>query len=113
MADVPLRPAIGEPVPLTGKHYKVLELLSLRKGFVLTKEMFLDHVYGGVDEPDPKIIDVYVCKLRKKLARTAGGSRCIEPVWGRGYTLRDPAATPVVGKSAADLEHHPPQAFAR
>ena len=78
-------------VALTGKEYSILKLLSLRKGMTLTKEMFLTHLYGGRDEPELKIIHVFVCKLRKKLA-TAGdnAATCIETVWGRGYALRDP-----------------------
>jgi len=85
---------VGDPpVPLTGKEYAILELLSLRKGIVLTKDMFLDELYDGTDEPDAKIIDVFVCKLRKKLAHATGGSNYIETVWGRGYVLRDPTAT--------------------
>src|ERR1700739_3076717 len=78
-----------QPVHLTGKEYGILELLSLRKGTTLTKEMFLDHLYGGMDEPELKIIDVFVCKLRKKLAQATGGENYIETVWGRGYVLRD------------------------
>ena len=81
------------PVRLIGKEYAILELLSLRKGTILTKEMFLDHLYREMDEPEPKIIDIFVCKLRKKLAQATGGNHYIETVWGRGYTLRDPAAT--------------------
>lgn len=80
----------GKPVHLTGKEYKILELLSMRKGTTLTKEMFLNHLYGGIDEPEPKIIDVFIGKLRKKLAE-ADCADCIETVWGRGYVLRDPA----------------------
>ena len=82
----------GQPIHLTGKEYGVLELLSLRKGTTLTKEMFLNHLYGGMDEPELKIIDVFICKLRKKLAAATGGENYIETVWGRGYVLRDPAA---------------------
>ena len=82
----------GQPIHLTGKEYGVLELLSLRKGTTLTKEMFLNHLYGGMDEPEHKIIDVFICKLRKKLAAATGGENYIETVWGRGYVLRDPAA---------------------
>ena len=78
-------------VHLTGKEYQMLELLSLRKGTTLTKEMFLNHLYGGMDEPELKIIDVFICKLRKKLAEATGGDNYIETVWGRGYVLRDPA----------------------
>jgi len=80
----------GHPVHLTGKEYQMLELLSLRKGSTLTKEMFLNHLYGGMDEPEVKIIDVFICKLRKKLALSTGGANYIETVWGRGYVLRDP-----------------------
>jgi two-component system cell cycle response regulator CtrA len=79
----------GERVHLTGKEYQMLELLSLRKGTTLTKEMFLNHLYGGLDEPEVKIIDVFICKLRKKLNILAKDDY-IETVWGRGYMLRDP-----------------------
>ena len=80
----------GKPVHLTGKEYQMFELLSLRKGTTLTKEMFLNHLYGGMDEPELKIIDVFICKLRKKLSVATGGYNYIETVWGRGYVLRDP-----------------------
>ena len=80
----------GKQVHLTGKEYQMLELLSLRKGTTLTKEMFLNHLYGGMDEPELKIIDVFICKLRKKLANATDGESYIETVWGRGYVLRDP-----------------------
>ena len=82
----------AKPLHLTGKEYSVLELLSLRKGTTLTKEMFLNHLYGGMDEPELKIIDVFICKLRKKLSQATGDENYIETVWGRGYVLRDPAA---------------------
>lgn len=87
----------GAPVHLTGKEYAILELLVLRKGMVLTKEAFLNHLYGGMDEPEMKIIDVFVCKLRKKLAEAGAGS-LIGTVWGRGYMIREPHidAHPVV-----------------
>ena len=80
----------GERVHLTGKEYQVLELLALRKGTTLSKEMFLNNLYGGMDEPELKIIDVFICKLRKKLANASGGKDYIETVWGRGYILREP-----------------------
>lgn len=80
----------GQSVHLTGKEYGILELLSLRKGTTLTKEMFLNHLYGGMDEPELKIIDVFICKLRKKLSTATDGENYIETVWGRGYALRDP-----------------------
>ncbi|MGU3558574.1 response regulator transcription factor CtrA [Methylobacterium radiotolerans] len=81
----------GSRVHLTGKEYQMLELLALRKGATITKEMFLSHLYGGMDEPELKIIDVFICKLRKKLANASGGRNYIETIWGRGYLLRDPA----------------------
>jgi two-component system cell cycle response regulator CtrA len=77
-------------VNLTRKEYQMLELLSLRSGTTLTKEMFLNQLYGGMDEPEIKIIDVFICKLRKKLAVASGGKDYIETVWGRGYLLREP-----------------------
>jgi len=79
----------GSRVHLTGKEYAMLELLSLRKGSTLTKEVFLNHLYGGIDEPELKIIDVFICKLRKKLSEAMDGENPIETVWGRGYVLRD------------------------
>ena len=91
----------GKAVHLTGKEYQMLELLSLRKGTTLTKEMFLNHLYGGMDEPELKIIDVFICKLRKKLATATGGESHIETVWGRGYVLRDPQ--PMEDSSSARL----------
>ncbi len=91
----------AKPVHLTGKEYGILELLSLRKGTTLTKEMFLNHLYGGMDEPELKIIDVFVCKLRKKLSQASEGEIYIETVWGRGYVLRNPVADPTDQKSAA------------
>lgn len=79
----------GTRVHLTNKEYAILELLVLRRGTVLNKEMFLDHLYSSVDEPEIKIIDVFVCKLRKKLADAAGGTNYIDTVWGRGYMLKE------------------------
>ncbi len=82
----------GRPLHLTRKEYDVLELLSLRKGTPLTKERFLDHLYGGMDEPCLKIIDVFICKLRRKLSNASGGKSYIDTVWGSGYVLRDDSA---------------------
>ena len=92
--------ADGQPVHLTGKEYAILELLVLRRGMVLTKEAFLSHLYGGIDEPEMKIIDVFICKLRKKLAQAGAGS-LIGTVWGRGYMMRDPNSQAAL--SAASL----------
>ena len=82
--------ANGSRLHLTGKEYQMLELLCLRKGTTLTKEMFLNHLYGGMEEPELKIIDVFICKLRKKIADACSGQHYIETVWGRGYVMRDP-----------------------
>jgi two-component system, cell cycle response regulator CtrA len=82
----------GQRVRLTSMEYQLLERLALRKGITLTKEMMLNHLYGGMDrEPKLKIIDVFICKLRRKLRTATGGPHYIETVWGRGYALRDPA----------------------
>jgi two-component system cell cycle response regulator CtrA len=80
----------GVRVHLTGKEYQMLELLSLRKGTTLSKEMFVNHLYGGMDEPELKIIDVFICKLRKKLAHASNGKDYIETIWSQGYVLREP-----------------------
>ena len=86
----------GNTVHLTGKEYQMLELLSMRKGTTLTKEMFLNHLYGGMDEPELKILDVFICKLRKKLSEATGRENHFETVWARGYVLRDPKLEDVV-----------------
>jgi len=92
--------ADGRAIHLTGKEYAILELLVLRRGMVLTKEAFLNHLYGGIDEPEMKIIDVFICKLRKKLMQ-AGAGNLIGTVWGRGYMMRDPNSQAAL--SAASL----------
>jgi two-component system cell cycle response regulator CtrA len=80
----------GKPLNLTMKEQSVLEILALKKGMVVTKEIFFDHLYSGMDEPDFKIIDVFICKLRKKLMDASGGHNYIETAWGRGYLIRHP-----------------------
>ncbi|HEV2559272.1 MAG TPA: response regulator transcription factor [Microvirga sp.] len=101
--DLVIRPAAqraevaGKPIPLTGKEYKMLELMAQRQGSTITKEMFLAHLYGGMDEPEMKIIDVFICKLRKKLADASGGQNYIETVWGRGYVLKEPTPERLAG----------------
>ena len=79
----------GQPLHTTRREYAILELLSLRKGSTLTKEIIMSQLYGGMDEPEIKIIDVFICKLRRKLS-SAGCENLIEVVWGRGYLLREP-----------------------
>lgn len=92
----------GINVNLTGKEYQILELLALRKGACLTREMFLNHLYGGRDEPELRIIDVFICKLRKKLAEASGGLNFIETIWGRGHTLREPAPNVEVARRSGE-----------
>jgi two-component system cell cycle response regulator CtrA len=91
----------GRTVHLTIKEYRIMELLAIRKGTTLTKEMFLNHLYGGMDEPEAKIIDVFICKLRKKLQEVTGGEDYIETVWGRGYMLKDPVGAANQPKEAS------------
>ena len=79
----------GQRIHLTGREYQTLELMALRKGKTLTKDIFLSSLYGGMDEPGAKIVDVFICKLRKKLAPVTDGRHVIETVWGGGYVLRE------------------------
>jgi two-component system cell cycle response regulator CtrA len=97
--------ANGIPVALTGKEFELLRVLVFRKNLVLTKEAILDQLYGGLDEPEVKIVDVFICKIRKKLAR-AGLDSVIATVWGRGYTIQ--VARP--GHDAPELPRAPEQA---
>ena len=90
----------GVRLHLTGCEYHVLELLALRKGATLTKEAFLNHMYGGMDEPEIRIIDVFVCKVRRKL-RLAGALAYLETVWGRGYVLLDTPTPKPAGRVQA------------
>jgi two-component system cell cycle response regulator CtrA len=91
----------GQTLHLTGKEYGILELLAMRKGTTLTKEQFLNHLYGGIDEPELKIIDVFICKLRKKLTQASQGENYIETVWGRGYVLREPDSVDLQARAAS------------
>ena len=93
----------GTRLHLSGKEYQMLELLALRKGATLTKEMFLNHLYGGMDEPEVKIIDVFICKIRKKLEAASRGEHFIETVWGRGYRLGEPQKNEGVLPVPSDL----------
>ena len=99
----------GSPIHLTGKEYQALELLALRKGAVQTKEAFLGYLYGGMDEPLVKIIDVFICKLRKKLK--AAGAHQIETVWGRGYVLRDAPKAIDMSSEVRSLTDEPPTGY--
>jgi two-component system cell cycle response regulator CtrA len=98
----------GQRVYLTSKEYQILELLSLGQGRTVTKEQFLNHLYGGTEKPEPKIVDVFICKLRKKL-RASGGKDYIETIWGRGYVLREPSddTSPDAAKPVFDLPPWP------
>ena len=90
----------GQPVHVTTKEFGILELLSLRKGVTLSKGKFLNHLYAGRDEPDHKIIDVFVCKMRRKLSAAGDGESYIETVRGSGYLLRDPEDRAAKGQAA-------------
>ena len=79
--------ANGGRVHFTPKEFAILQLLVLRRNMVMTKEMILAHLYGGMDQPEIKIIDVFICKIRSKLAK-AGLPTVISTVWGRGYCVK-------------------------
>lgn len=80
--------AHGVRVNLTAKEFAILELLVLRRNMIMTKDAILSQIYGGMDEPEIKIIDVFICKIRNKLTK-AGLANVISTVWGRGYTVKD------------------------
>ena len=61
--------------------------MCLRSLRIVSKETFLDHLYGGIDEPEMKILDVFIYKLRKKIGRETQDATLIETVWMRGYQL--------------------------
>lgn len=91
----------GERVHLTGKEFDLLQLLMVRRDVLVTKEAILDRLYGGRDEPEPKIVDVFVCKLRAKL-RPSGADRHLRTVWGQGYSVTTeagPSTTQVQGQT--------------
>lgn len=90
----------GKTISLTGKEYQIVELLARRKGSTITNDAMLNHLDGGMDEPDMKIIDVFVCKLRKKISHATNGQSYIDTVWGRGYVMREPDKKGNAGKAA-------------
>ena len=79
----------GRVVHLTSKEYALLELMGMHKGSTITKGQFLNHLYGGMDEPEMKIIDVFLCKIRRKLEKLSEDEDFIQTVWGRGCILQD------------------------
>jgi two-component system cell cycle response regulator CtrA len=85
--------ADGDPLHLTAKEYQLLELLTLRRGKMVSRESISDHLYGGMRGPESKVIDVFVCNLRKKLASACRGQQFIHCDRGRGYVLRSPSST--------------------
>ena len=80
----------GQTIPLTKTEFSILELLARHKGMMISKETLLNHIYGSIDEPEQKVVDVFICKLRKKLAANSCGGKYIRTVWGRGYVMDDP-----------------------
>ncbi len=79
----------GQPLKLTGKEYALLELLCLRRGMMISKEQFLNYLYGGIDTPEVKIIDVFLCRIRRKIKKLSDGKQYIHTAWGRGYILKE------------------------
>ena len=80
----------GHPIGITEMEYRVLELLAFARNNVVTRSMLLKHLYRRADDqPQPKIIDVFISKLRKKLRSAAGGAEFIETIPQRGWILRD------------------------
>ena len=99
--------ANGIPVPLTGKEYSIFEMLLLRKNRVQGKVEMLDYLYNGIDEPDIKILDVFLCRIRKKMEKLVGKGNCpIETVWGRGWVVRDRGEGPIPYSTGATPTEH-------
>lgn len=86
-------------VVLTMKEAEIFAALTERPETICTKEMLMDRLYGGRDEPDMKIVDVFVCKLRRKLSRALGETDVIQTVWGRGYQFIQQGFVPVLSES--------------
>lgn len=80
------------PVHLTRTEMLFLEFLMIRAGRCCPKGAILDHLYGGLDQPDQKIIDVFLCKIRRKLAVAGAPQDFVQTVWGRGYMIAKPIA---------------------
>ena len=80
----------GHPIAITEMEYRVLELLAFARNNVVTRQMLLKHLYRRADDqPQPKIIDVFISKLRKKLRNASGGAEFVETIPQRGWILRD------------------------
>lgn len=73
-------------VDLSGMEFAIVELLAIRKDKIVPRSALIQHIYTGVDEAKPKIIDVFICKIRKKLQER--NCDLIQTVWGCGYVLR-------------------------
>jgi two-component system cell cycle response regulator CtrA len=81
----------GRAIHLTASEYRMLELLALRKGNMVRKETMFGLLYDGRDDPGERVINVFVCKLRKKIAAANQGESYITTAWGAGYRLCGPA----------------------
>jgi len=105
----------GRRVPLTAREFDFLQIMMLHKGVLLTKERFMSSLYGDADAPDLKIVDVFVCKLRRKLA-AYGAAEMIRTVWGRGHVLFEPSTEAVAAARAApkpEVSGDPPRGWVR
>ncbi|MFH1459470.1 MAG: response regulator transcription factor [Candidatus Omnitrophota bacterium] len=77
---------IGEKIDLTRTEFQILEILSQRKGQVLTRDRLLAHLWGEEKIVINRTIDVHVWNLKKKLGRAGA---FIQNVRGIGYKLDD------------------------
>lgn len=96
----------SQRVPLTAREFDVLELLVQTRGTVMPKQVILEQLYGTVEVPDQKIIDVFVCKIRRKLRDATGGNGVIDTVWGRGYIVRQDSRSPQRRVAAGGERRH-------
>lgn len=82
-------------IRLTTRECQLFSLLVKHQGKSVSRDMIMTHLYGHASdtEPELKVIDVFICKLRKKM-RDIAATELIETVWGRGYRL--PAIAPLM-----------------
>jgi len=85
----------GRSIRVTPTESAILVDLARRPGETRTKQQIMDAIYGGEDEPEMKIIDVLVCKLRRKIIEATGGVDVVQTIWGRGYQFVPDGFQPV------------------
>ena len=87
------------PIHLTRLEYELVEMLMLRAGGMVSRDQIMLQLYAWQDEPDPKIIDVYICRIRAKLSAIGAPDDVLVTSFGQG--VRIPALTAPAKERAA------------